>query len=82
MDKFQSLGMTETVARAQVAKTMRQQALLMGLDDAFFFGGFVFVLLAGVVWLAKGRPRKATTEPEPAPQGDVFEAKEMSEQPF
>ena len=80
MDKFQLLGMNETVARAQVARTMRQQALLMGLDDAFFFGAIVFVLLAGLVWLAKGPPRK--TAQEPAQEPVAFEAEEMSEQPY
>lgn len=80
MDKFQSLGMSETIARAQVARTMRQQALLMGLDDAFFFGAVVFALLAGLVWLAKGPPCKVA--PEPAPEPAAFEAEEMSEQPY
>jgi DHA2 family multidrug resistance protein len=79
MDKFQSLGMSETIAQAQVARTMRQQALLMGLDDAFFFGSLVFVALAGVVWLARGpQPQRE----ESAPDIDAFEAEEMSEQPY
>jgi DHA2 family multidrug resistance protein len=82
LDKFQSLGMSETIAHAQVAKTMRQQALLMGLDDAFFFGAVVFVALAGVVWLAKGPPPKIEAAPEPEADLVVFEAEEMSEQPF
>ena len=82
LDKFQSLGMSETIAHAQVAKTMRQQALLMGLDDAFFFGAVVFVALVGVVWLAKGPPPKIEAAPEPEADLVVFEAEEMSEQPF
>ncbi len=80
MDKFQSLGMSEAIARAQVAKTMRQQALLMGLDDAFFFGALIFVGLSALIWLAKAPPRPA--EPEPAPDRAALDARDMSEQPY
>jgi DHA2 family multidrug resistance protein len=80
MDKFQALGMSESIASAQVAKTMRQQALLLGLDDAFFFGALIFVALSGVVWLGKGPPPRP--KPVPAPDPGAFEAEEMSEQPY
>ena len=59
---------------------MRQQALLMGLDDAFFFGAVVFALLAGAVWLARGPAPRA--KPALEPDQGASEAEGMSEQPY
>ncbi len=77
MDKLQNLGMSEAVSRVQVARLMRQQALLLGLDDAFYFGAFVFVCLAGVIWLA----RPAQQKPPEKPSLAQLEAEELMEQP-
>ncbi|WP_457798364.1 MFS transporter [Methylocystis sp. S23] len=77
--KLQDLGMTENVARAQMARLMRQQALLLGLDDAFYFGAVVFLLLAAAVWLARPSPPAKT--PKPKPTLIELEAEELMEQP-
>jgi len=77
--KLQDLGMSESVARAQMARLFRQQALLLGLDDAFYFGAGVFALLAVVVWLA--RPAPPARKPEPRPTLRELEAEELMEQP-
>ncbi|WP_424360425.1 MFS transporter [Methylocystis parvus] len=78
-EKLQGLGMSESVARAQMARLMRQQAMLLGLDDAFYFGAAVFLLLAVVVWLA--RPAPPAKKPEPRPTLTQLEATELMEQP-
>jgi DHA2 family multidrug resistance protein len=78
-DKLQALGMSESAARAQMARLMRQQAMLLGLDDALYFGAAVFILLAAVVWLA--RPSAPARKPEPKPTLTQLEATELMEQP-
>lgn len=77
-DKLEKFGMSESVARAQVARIIRQQALLMGLDDAFLLGALVFFGLAIFVWLARGVPPK---KPEPKPSLELLQAEELMEQP-
>ncbi len=52
-EKFQSLGMSESVARRQIARLMRQQAGLLALDDAFLLGACVMFLLGVLVWFAR-----------------------------
>lgn len=79
MDKLQATGMSEAAARAQVARLVRQQALLLGLGDAFLFGASVFLVLAAVVWLA--RPAPPAVKPEPTPTLEELEAEELMEQP-
>lgn len=74
MNKLQDLGLSEAVSRVQVSRLMRQQALLLGLDDAFYFGALVFVALAGIIWLARPAPK-----PETKPTLADFEAEELME---
>jgi len=78
MDKLQALGMSEPVARNQVARLMKQQSMLLGLDDAFLFGALAFIGIAALVWLARPAPAKA---PEPKPDLETLEAEELMEQP-
>lgn len=79
-DRLTALGMSDPVAKSFIARLMRQQSLLLGLDDAFYFGAFVFVILAGVVWLARGPGAKAG-----APAAETVEAlaiEELTDQPY
>ena len=76
LNKLQALGMPEAVARGQMARALRQQSLLLGLNDAFLLGAAVFVGLAAIVWLARPAPAKP---PKEALQR--FEAQELMEQP-
>ncbi|RTL85101.1 MAG: MFS transporter [Hyphomicrobiales bacterium] len=78
MDKLQGLGMSEAVSRLQVSRLMRQQSLLLALDDAFYFGALVFVFLAGIIWLA--RPARLA-KPEAESTLVELEAEELMEQP-
>jgi DHA2 family multidrug resistance protein len=77
MDRLQATGMSEAAARGQVARLMRQESLLLGLDDAFYFGALVFVALAGIVWLA--RPAPLAKKPEAKPSLEALEAEELME---
>jgi MFS transporter, DHA2 family, multidrug resistance protein len=52
-EKLQSLGMTESVARRQIARMMRQQAGILALDDAFLLGACVMFGLGVLVWFAR-----------------------------
>jgi DHA2 family multidrug resistance protein len=72
--KLQDLGLSEAVSNAQIARLMRQQALLLGLDDSFYFGALVFVFLSGIIWLAR-----APSRPERKPALADFEAEELME---
>jgi MFS transporter, DHA2 family, multidrug resistance protein len=78
MNKLEGLGMSESVARAQVSRILRQQAQLMGLDDAFLLAAVAFFGLAIFVWLARGVPPK---KPEPKPSLELLRAEELMEQP-
>lgn len=77
--KLQALGMSEKVANAEIAKLMKQQSWLLGLDDAFLLAGFAFFLLAGFVWLA-APPEKKT--PPPKPNLKKLKAEELMDQPY
>jgi len=41
------------MARSQVAIFLKQEALLLGMNDAFLLGAFVFALLAAFIWFAR-----------------------------
>jgi MFS transporter, DHA2 family, multidrug resistance protein len=62
-NKLQDLGMSEAGSRVQISRIVKQEALLLGLDDAFYFGAVVFVFLAGFVWLARPAPAKKAAAP-------------------
>jgi DHA2 family multidrug resistance protein len=78
MDRLEGMGMSQSVARAQISRIVRQQALLMGLNDAFLLGAVVFFGLAIFVWLARGAAPK---KPEPKPSIELLRAEELMEQP-
>lgn len=74
-DKLQGMGLSAGAARSVAGQTIRQQAQLLALNDAFLLGASVFVVLAGVVWLA----RPSYTRPKPT-LADLA-AEELMEQP-
>ena len=53
LQKFQSIGLSESIARRQIFRLIRQQAALMGFNDAFLLGGVVLFIFAIIVWLIK-----------------------------
>lgn len=74
--KLQDLGFSEAGSRVQISRFVKQEAWLLGLDDAFYFGAVVFVVLAALVWLARPAPSK---KPAPAPSLIEAEAEELME---
>jgi DHA2 family multidrug resistance protein len=53
LQKFQSVGLSESIARRQIARLMRQQAAILGFNDAFLVGGALLFVLALIVWVVK-----------------------------
>jgi DHA2 family multidrug resistance protein len=51
--QLQSLGMSESVARRQIARLIRQQAGILALNDAFLLGACIMFLLGVLVWFAR-----------------------------
>jgi len=77
-EKLQAAGLSEAMARSQMARLIRHQAALLGLNDAFFVGAAVFLVLAGVIWFA----RRAPVLPPPKPKEElaILRAEELMEQ--
>lgn len=40
-------------ARAWIANEITRQGFILGFDELFWLGGALFVLLSGLVWLAR-----------------------------
>lgn len=51
--QLQSLGMSESVARRQIARLIRQQAGILAMNDAFLLGACIMFLLGVLVWFAR-----------------------------
>ncbi len=51
--QLQSSGMTSEQALATINRTLDQQAYTMAVTDLFYASSVLFVLLIGVIWLAK-----------------------------
>jgi DHA2 family multidrug resistance protein len=79
-DRLTALGMSDPMAKSLIARLMRQQSLLLGLDDAFYFGAFVFAILAAVIWLARGPGPKVETPPPETIETLAIE--ELTDQPY
>jgi MFS transporter, DHA2 family, multidrug resistance protein len=52
-DRLQAAGLSADMARSQMGNLIRQQANLLGLNDAFLLGAFAFTALAFLVWFAE-----------------------------
>jgi DHA2 family multidrug resistance protein len=74
-DRLQASGVPPNMVRSQMGLLIRQQANLLGLNDAFLFGAYVFVALAAFIWLAE-----STVAPTKQVQPQEAEAEEMMEQ--
>jgi DHA2 family multidrug resistance protein len=77
LDRLQASGFSASMARAQLGSVIREQATLLGVNDAFLLGAVVFFALAAFVWLAESTivmPRKRVEKLREA------EAEEMMEQ--
>jgi DHA2 family multidrug resistance protein len=52
-DKLQASGFSAEMARRQMGLLIRQESTLLGLNDAFLLGAYVFLALAAFIWLAQ-----------------------------
>jgi DHA2 family multidrug resistance protein len=75
-DRLQASGFSTDMVRSQLGNLIRQESILLAMNDAFLLGAVVFVALAAIVWLAESTitPRKAVEKLREA------EAEEMMEQ--
>jgi DHA2 family multidrug resistance protein len=72
MQKLQGLGMSESVARRQVARLIRQQAGILAMNDAFLLGAFILFLFGVLVWFVRLEKYKpASYKSAPASGGPV-----------
>ncbi|MFZ6750110.1 DHA2 family efflux MFS transporter permease subunit [Undibacterium sp. Ren11W] len=53
LDSMQASGLSMQQALAQINRSIDQQAYMMSANDIFFASSIVFILLLGIVWLAR-----------------------------
>lgn len=53
MQDLQGIGMSEMQAKAWINQEVTRQGFLMGCNELFWAGGLLFLVLAGLVWLAQ-----------------------------
>jgi DHA2 family multidrug resistance protein len=68
--QLQSLGMSESVARRQIARLLRQQAGILALNDAFLLGACLMFLLGVLVWFARLNKEPSVAAAPPSPRLD------------
>ncbi|MCG2577384.1 DHA2 family efflux MFS transporter permease subunit [Dechloromonas sp. XY25] len=59
---FTAAGLTQEQGIAQLNRLVDQQAFMLGADDVFYASALLFVLLVGVVWLARPARNGATAD--------------------
>ena len=67
LDVLQAGGLTAEQALAQLERMVDAQARMMGTIDVFWLSGVLFVILAGMVWIA--RPAKGFGRDAPPAEG-------------
>ena len=50
---LEQFGMTGPQAKAWIANEITRQGFILSFDELFWLGGVLFVLLSGLVWLAR-----------------------------
>jgi DHA2 family multidrug resistance protein len=69
------LGYSETAALARLTRTVTQHAAIVAINEAFWLAGWIFLALAGLVWLAH------PTRPHAAPSRREAALEELLEEP-
>jgi MFS transporter, DHA2 family, multidrug resistance protein len=75
-ERLQASGVAPNMVQNQLGRLIRQQALLLGANDAFLLGAFAFAGLAVFVWFAAS----TITPARPVEKLRRAEAEEMMEQ--
>ena len=62
--KFQAAGLSASEAQAKLGLVIKQEAAILGLNDAFLVASFIFVGLGGLVWFAHPTHVPIASSPE------------------
>ena len=63
LTSLESSGLSMTQALATINRSIDQQAFMMSADDIFFASSMIFILLLGIIWLARPAPIVRGGEP-------------------
>jgi len=77
--RLEAAGLDAGMAQGKLLAIVKQQAAILALDDAFLMASYLFLGLAGLVWLA--RPTHRPLHPSPAEDLRETRADELMEQP-
>jgi DHA2 family multidrug resistance protein len=75
LKQLMRLGYSETAALARLTRTVTQHAAIVAINEAFWLAGWIFLALAGLVWLAH------PTRPHAAPSRREAALEELLEEP-
>jgi DHA2 family multidrug resistance protein len=53
LDQLQGLGLQGQAAATALARSISQEAFMLATNDFFWLSGWIFLLLLGLVWLAR-----------------------------
>lgn len=77
--KLESLGLDANMVKDRLLALIKQHAAILALNDAFLLAGYLFLGLAGLVWLAY--PTHLPLHPLPTEELGEISAEELMEQP-
>jgi len=77
--RLEAAGLDAGLVQGKLQAVIKQQAGILALNDAFLTAGYLFLGLAGLVWLA--RPTHRPLHPSPAEDLREARAEELMEQP-
>ncbi|MDD5035400.1 MAG: DHA2 family efflux MFS transporter permease subunit [Methylococcaceae bacterium] len=77
--RLETAGLDATMAQAKLLATLKQQAAILAMNDAFLLASYLFVGLAALVWLA--HPTHRPLHPGPAEELREIRAEELMDEP-
>jgi DHA2 family multidrug resistance protein len=77
--RLEAAGLDPGMVQGNLFAIIKQQSAILALNDAFLMAGYLFLGLAGLVWLA--HPTHRPLHPKPATDLKQTRAEELMEQP-
>lgn len=77
--RLEAAGLDPGMVQGKLFAIIKQQSAILALNDAFLMAGYLFLGLAGLVWLA--HPTHRPLHPKPATDLRQTRAEELMEQP-
>lgn len=77
--RLEAAGLDPAMVQAKLFAIIKQQSAILALNDAFLMASYLFLGLAGLVWLA--HPTHRPLHPKPAADLRQTRAEELMEQP-